>query len=190
MRAPAPPSPIWTPAVADPSVQTQIACCGRDSRWAAASRRRTSAEVPGGRWAPASRSNSTEVTSTHGAVRAGSTGSIGAAMPATRHTSSPTERQPVTDCSLGVTAASATRRRGSSAGSALAFARNRAARMVRRDDMDVNPASAIRAWTGVERVQPVMMRAASRISLFRTSTWEGGAAGSHAAAACSRAPRT
>ena len=126
----------------------------------------------------------------HGGARSGSSGSIGGAMPAASQASSPVLRQPVTDFSLCGGSAYDTTSRGSSSGSARAFARSRAARMGLRADTGTSPASAITAWAGVERGQPVITRAAARISLSRSSTCECGVPGSHAAAACSSAPRT
>lgn len=189
MKPPAPPSS--TPPVAEPSVQAQCRAL-REGR-----------QVEGS--GPAARSDgesgSYPQVKDHrvGVGRPPPTGWRWAAAPArsgqrhlprAKQASRPTVRQPVTVFSRGLTVASAALRSGSSSGRAFAFARNRAARAVLRADTGASLASAIRASVGVERVQPVMMRAASRISLSNTSTWEGDAAGSHAGAACSRAPLT
>ena len=86
--------------------------------------------------------------------------------------------------------ASATARNGSPSGSARAFARNLAARTVRRAAIGSMPASAITAWDGVDSGQLVIVRAAARISRPESSTCVVDVAGSQAAALCSGAPRT
>ena len=65
-----------------------------------------------------------------------------------------------------------------------------AASTSRRVRTGTSPASAISGSLGVLIGQPVTTRAAARISRSRSSTYASDAAGSHAAAAYSSAPRT
>ena len=187
MSAPAP--PFVTPSVADPSVHTQVAHCGRAARcWEAASLR-CSSLAAGGRAAPMSSLMVTGGTGSHGGSGWTRMGSIGGLMSAALQTSSPTRLQPVTARRRVGASLSATSRSGSSSGRARALASRRAARARRRSATGARPASAITACEGVDRGQPVTTLAAARISLSSSTMWDGDVAGSHAAAACSRAPR-
>ena len=85
---------------------------------------------------------------------------------------------------------SATARRGSSLRCDAATQTSLAASSSRRTRTGTRPASARRGSLGVLAGQPVMTRAAARISRSSSSTWVSEAAGSHAAAANSIAPRT
>ena len=102
----------------------------------------------------------------------------------------PRVRQPLTDDSRAGAEASAVVRSGSSGDRARALPRRRAASTSFLSVTEASRASAITAWTGVDRGHPVMVRAAVLISLSSSSTCGGAAAGSQVAAACSRAPRT
>ena len=102
----------------------------------------------------------------------------------------PSSRHPVMLRSRQGREASASSRSGSPAGSADARASNLVARVARRISAVGRPASAMRAWVGADLGHPVTARAAARISRSTSSRWERDAAGSHAAAAYSMAPRT
>ena len=111
-------------------------------------------------------------------------------MPISLQTSRPTWRHPVTGVSLRGWSCSAKVRSGSSGETAVALASILAANAVRRAATGRMPASAMTPWCGADRVQPVTILAASRISRSSSSTLVLGVAGSQAVAACSNAPRT
>ena len=131
---------------------------------------------------------SVEVHGGRVASRLGSTGASSA--PSSRRASRPLSRQPWTAVRRERGVADATILRGSSGGSDAALITIFVERVARRIPAVGRPASAISACAGVESGHPVTALAAARSSRSTSSTWDEEAAGSHAAAAYSRAPRT
>ena len=164
---------------------------GSSARHASAAALRTSSEALLSPCPPTSRRNVMRSAVPHGGSvvrRRGSKGTSPSSVAA--RASRPTPRQPVTLVNRTGARASLTARRGSPGGREEARPSILVARAPRRTPAGSMPASAIRASVGVEDGQPVTTRATARSSLSMTSMWDGEAAGIHAAAQYSSAPRT
>ena len=189
----APPLPSRTPPEAEPSDHTHVASAGRAASRSSAAFRLVSegrSRRPSG---PTSRAKETPVTSCHGGSVTWSRSSIftGSWVRQIRvRASRPWSLQPVVVFRRRVGAASASALRGSPSGSEDARPSIRADRTSRRTRAVGIPASAIRAWTGVETGHPVTTLAAARSSRSTRSRCDGDDAGIQAPAAYSRAPRT
>ena len=190
-RMRAPPPPFVTPASADPSDQTHTASSGSSRMRSSAAARRTCSGAVRPARGPRSRWKWTAVLSSHGGRvwwRRASTGTSTAS--AALSASAPISLHPVVVFSRRGGLASPTVRSGSPPGRDAASPTILAASTCLRESASAMPASDMRAWTGVEAVQPVTARAAARSSRSTSSRWLDDAADIQAAAAYSSAPRT